>query len=207
MKSEQEESALKHFKKADPVLYKAAKRHAGTIVSKVSPKRGADPLFASLASSVVSQQLSLKAAATIWGRLKEAAGGAVTAESVAKLKEEKMRAAGLSAAKVKTLKELAKAVKNGLDLPALRKLPEEEAIDKLTEVWGIGTWTAEMFLIFALGRLDVFSPGDLGIIRSIEELYGIEKDSHRTKYVEIAEQWAPYRSIACLVLWQHRDQG
>jgi len=205
MKSEHEDAALKHFKKADPVLYKAAKRHKGTITSRVSPKRGADTLFASLASSVVSQQLSLKAAATIWGRLKSVAGGTVTAATIAALSEPDMRAAGLSAAKVKTLKELSAAVKDGLNLPALRKMPEEEAIKQLTAVWGIGTWTAEMFLIFALGRLDVFSPGDLGVVRAIEELYGVEKDSHRTVYIAIAESWAPYRSVACLVLWRTRD--
>ena len=205
MKLEHEEQALAHFKKADPVLYKVAKRHAGQIVAKVSPKRGADALFASLASSVVSQQLSLKAAATIWERLKVAAGGAVTAESIAKLKVEKMRAAGLSAAKVRTLKELSQAVKDGLDLPALKKLPEDVAIAQLTSVWGIGTWTAEMFLIFALGRLDVFSPGDLGVMRAIEEIYQVEKDSHKRTYAALAEKWAPYRSIACLILWRHRD--
>jgi len=205
MKGEHIDAAYAHFKKADPVLYKAATRTRDSVSAWVKPKRGADALFASLSSSVVSQQLSVKAAATIWERLKEAAGGSVTADTVAKLKEEKMRAAGLSAAKVKTLKELSKAVKGGLDLPALRKMPEEEAVASLTKVWGIGTWTAEMFLIFALGRLDVFSPGDLGVVRAIEELYGLEKDSHRTKYVEIAERWAPYRSVACLVLWRFRD--
>ncbi|HYE23116.1 MAG TPA: DNA-3-methyladenine glycosylase 2 family protein [Candidatus Paceibacterota bacterium] len=206
MKGEHEEQALRHFKKSDPVLYRAAKRHKGTIISRIAPKRGADALFASLASSVVSQQLSTKAAATIWERLRTASGGAVTADTIALLKEEDMRAAGLSAAKVRTLKELSKAVKDGLDLPSLRKVPEEEAIASLTRVWGIGTWTAEMFLIFALGRLDVFSPGDLGVVRAIEELYGLEKDSHKNEYIAIAERWAPYRSVACLILWRHRDQ-
>lgn len=205
MKGEHLDAAYKHFKKADPVLYTAAKRYRESVSEWVRPKRGAAALFASLASSVASQQLSVKAAATIWARLKEAAGGSVTADSILELKEEKMRAAGLSAAKVKTLKELAKAVKGGLDLPALRKVPEEQAIAELTKIWGIGTWTAEMFLIFALGRIDVFSPGDLGVVRAIEELYGVQKDSHRTTYIEIAERWAPYRSVACLVLWRSRD--
>ena len=205
MKGEHLEAAYRHFKKHDPVLYRAAVRTKDSVATWVEPKRGADALFASLASSVVSQQLSVKAAATIWERLKEAAGGAVTAESIARLPEDAMRAAGLSAAKVRTLKELSQAVRDGLDLPALRKLPEVEAIASLTRVWGIGTWTAEMFLIFALGRLDVFSPGDLGVMRSIEELYGVEKNSHRREYLAVAERWAPYRSIACLILWRCRD--
>ena len=205
MKGEHEMEALQHFKKTDPVLYAAAKRFKGTITDKVSPKRGADALFASLASSVVSQQLSLKAAATIWERLKAAAGGKVTAATIATVSEHDMRAAGLSAAKVKTLKELSTAVTNGLDLPALRKLPEEIATQKLTEVWGIGTWTAEMFLMFALGRPDVFSPKDLGVMRAMEELYGVPKDSHQREYIALAERWAPHRSVACLVLWKTRD--
>ena len=199
------DAAYRHFKKADPVLYKAALKTKDSVATWVKPKRGADALFASLASSVVSQQLSVKAAATIWERLKTAAGGKVTADTIYVMNESEMRLAGLSAAKVRTLKELSKAVKDGLDLPALRKLPEEEAIARLTKVWGIGTWTAEMFLIFALGRPDVFSPGDLGVVRAIEELYGLEKDSHRSKYVEVAERWAPYRSVACLILWKFRD--
>ncbi len=205
MKSEHLEAAFKHFKKHDPVLHTAALRTKDSVATWVKPKRDADALFASLASSVVSQQLSVKAADTIWGRLKEAAGGAVTAESIARLPEESMRRAGLSAAKVRTLKELSQAVRDGLHLPALRKLPEEDAIESLTKVWGIGTWTAEMFLIFALGRLDVFSPGDLGVMRSIEELYGVAKNSHKREYIAVSERWAPYRSVACLILWRYRD--
>jgi len=199
------DEALKHFKKADPVLYKAAYAHREAIAAWVTPKRGADALFASLVNSIVGQQLSTKAAETIRQRLKVAAGGRVTPDSILVLKETEMRAAGLSGAKTRTLKELATAVKGGLDLPALRKLPEEEAVAQLTKVWGIGTWTAEMFLIFALGRLDVFSPGDLGVVRAIEELYGVEKGSKSDAYVTVAECWSPYRSVACLALWKFRD--
>lgn len=205
MKSDVEASALAHFKKHDPVLYRAAKRFKGALTSRVKPRKSADELFRALAGSVVSQQLSTKAAATIWSRLEEACGGVVTPLSISKLRAERMRKAGLSAAKVKTLKELAKAVKGGLDLPALKKLPEEVAIEQLTAVWGIGTWTAEMFLIFALGRADVFSPKDLGVMRAIEELYDVPKNSKPHVYVEVAECWSPYRSVACLALWRHRD--
>jgi DNA-3-methyladenine glycosylase II len=190
MKREHEDEAIKHFRKVDPVMHKAAKKYAGSIVSRLAEKRGGDRLFSSLAASVVSQQLSTKAAETIWGRLENACGGAVTPETVSKVSLPHMRAAGLSGAKSKTLKELAQAVKNGLDLPALRRMPEADAVAALTQVWGIGTWTAEMFLIFA-----------------IEELYGVPKDSHRSVYEAIAASWAPYRSIASLVLWRSRDEG
>lgn len=205
MKGDVETEALKHFRKHDPVLYGAAKRFKGTLTARVKARRTGDDLFRALAGSVVSQQLSTKAAATIWARLEVACGGRVTPETILKLRLPSMRKAGLSAAKSKTLKELAKAVKKELDLPALRRVPEDEAIAKLTEVWGIGTWTAEMFLIFALGREDVFSPGDLGLVRAIEMLYDVPKDSHRDVYIEIAERWSPYRSVACLALWRHRD--
>lgn len=206
MKVDVEALALAHFKKHDAVLYNAAKRFKGTLTSRVKPRRTADELFRALAGSVVSQQLSTKAAATIWARLEEACGGSVTPLSISKIRVERMRKAGLSAAKAKTLKELARAVKGGLDLPALKKLPEEIAIERLTEVWGIGTWTAEMFLIFALGRADVFSPKDLGVMRAIEDLYGVAKDSKPHAYVVVAECWSPYRSVACLALWRHRDE-
>ena len=133
-----EAEALRHFKKADPVLYRAAKPYAGTLTTRVSQKRTNNQLFSALASSVVSQQLSTKAAQTIWGRLKEACGGTVTPEAVLKLSVPRMRKAGLSAAKVKTLKELSNAIKNGLSLTTLRRMPEEEAILELTKIWGIG---------------------------------------------------------------------
>lgn len=197
--------ALAHFKKHDPVLYGAAKPFKGTLTARVKHWKTADQLFHALCRSVVSQQLSVKAAETIWNRLEDACKGTVSPDAIIKIRTERMRKAGLSAAKAKTLKELANAVKGGLNLPALRKLPEEEAIVQLTNVWGIGTWTAEMFLIFALGRSDVFSPKDLGVMRAIEELYDVEKNSKPDAYISIAECWSPYRSIACLVLWRYRD--
>jgi len=205
MTGDDELQALKHFKKADPVLYGIAKRYKGTVGSRIKPKRGEDALFAALASSVVSQQLSTKAARTIWLRLEEVCAGKVTPDSIHAASLERMRSAGLSAAKAKTLKELSTAVRAGLDLPSLRKVPEEEAIQKLTAVWGIGIWTAEMFLIFALGRKDVFSPGDLGLVRAMEDLYKIPPKSHKNVFVEQAAYWSPYRSYACLVLWRYRD--
>lgn len=198
--------ALAHLKKKDPILHRAALPHHDAIVSSTTHRRGYRQLFAALAGSIVSQQLSTKAADTIWGRLEKACGGEVTPEAILKLRAPTMRKAGLSGAKTKSLKELAKAVSEGrVDFKKLKRMPEEEAIASLSSVWGIGRWTAEMFLMFALGREDIFSPGDLGLVRAIEALYGVPKDSPKEVYVEIAERWSPYRTFASRVLWRTRE--
>lgn len=203
-------AALLHLKKADPVLYKAALPHAEELSGRYAKKRrySGTRLFAALAASVAGQQLSVKAADTIWARLEAACGGTVTPEAVRTLTEPAMRAAGLSAAKARTLKELSSAVLSGeLDLLALKKLPEDEAVAKLSSIWGIGRWTAEMFLMFALERADVFSPGDLGLRRSMEVLYGLERGVHARELERIALAWAPHRTFASRALWRIRDSS
>jgi DNA-3-methyladenine glycosylase II len=198
--------AYRHFKSADPKLHGAALPHRRHLPSRLTEKKGKDALFDALASSIAGQQLSTKAASTIRDRLRTACGGRITAEAIAKLPPAKLRAAGLSGAKAKSLKELAKAVRSGaLDLPALRRIPEEEAAAKLTSIWGIGPWTAEMFLMFALGRPDVFSAGDLGLVRAMEEIYGLPKGAPREKLLELSKAWSPHRTYACLILWRTRD--
>ncbi|HEY0979743.1 MAG TPA: DNA-3-methyladenine glycosylase 2 family protein [Candidatus Paceibacterota bacterium] len=201
-------SALLHLKKADPLLHRAALPHASELRERISAKRrySGKALFAALAASVTGQQLSVKAADTIWARLEAACGGAVTPEAIKRLRTPTLRKAGLSAAKAKTLKELSAAVLSGkLDLLALRKMPEEEAIEKLSSIWGIGRWTAEMFLMFALERADVFSPGDLGLRRAMETLYNLPKDVHVRELEAIAIRWSPHRTFASRVLWRIRD--
>lgn len=117
-----------------------------------------------------------------------------------------MRACGLSGAKIKTLKEISKAVENGsLDLLSLKKISEAEAAEKLMNIWGLGPWSVEMFMMFALGRSDVFSAGDLGLIRAIEAIYGLPKGSSREAVLAIAEKWSPHRTYASLLLWRTRD--
>lgn len=203
------EDAMLHLKKVDPILHKAALPHQEELAGRVQSRRPTgQKLFAALASSVTGQQLSTKAADTIWGRLVVACGGEVTPEAIKRLRVPTLRKAGLSAAKVKTLKELSKAVLSGtLNLPALAKVPEQEAIAQLSSIWGIGTWTAEMFLMFALERTDVFSPGDLGLRRSIEALYGLPKDVHIKELEAIAIRWSPHRTFASRVLWRVRDSA
>jgi len=198
--------ALAHFKKVDPVLYRAAYSVRGAFKEASRPKRkGNATLFASLASSVVSQQLATKAADSIWERVRLMCGGKVTAESIRATPLSKLRKAGLSGAKAKTLKELARAVKNGLNLPSLSKTTKEEAVETLTKIWGIGPWTCEMFLMFALEHPDIFSVRDLGLVRSMENLYKLPRTTPPKKLEKIAERWSPYRTIASRVLWRHRD--
>ncbi len=196
-------NALRHFKRVDPIMYQAAYSHRKLILRRPQV-RGSDRLFAALAESVVSQQLAVKAADAIWARVESVCGGKVTPSSVLKTSLPRLRKAGLSSAKAKTLKELAKAVTKGLDLPSLRKKSPEEAEETLTAVWGIGPWTSEMFLMFALQHPDIFSAGDLGLVRSIEDLYMIKNPS-RAKLEKISACWSPYRSLACRILWKSRD--
>jgi DNA-3-methyladenine glycosylase II len=199
--------AMQHLKKVDPILHAAALPHHTHIVLNAHRRNyRKNDLFAKLAGSIVSQQLSTKAADTIWGRLKDACGGAVTPEAIKRLRASTLRKAGLSAAKIKTLKELSGAIlSRELNLSALRTLPEAEAIAELSRIWGIGRWTAEMFLMFALDREDIFSPGDLALIRSIELLYGIPRNSKPHVYEAVALAWSPHRTFASRILWKLRD--
>ena len=198
--------ALAHIKKVDPLLYKHARAHHEHIVKNSAHRRNYKQLFSALAGAIVSQQLSTKAADTIWKRLETACKGDVTPLVLSRMRATTMRTAGLSASKSKALKELSLAVLTGsVDFKKLKKMPEQQAIASLSQVWGIGTWTAEMFLMFALAREDIFSSGDLGLIRSMEKLYGIPKDSNKKIYEEFALRWAPHRSYASRVLWRVRD--
>jgi|ERR1035437_3714298 DNA-3-methyladenine glycosylase II len=198
--------ALKHFRRVDPHFYQTTLAHHGSLRTKLSSKRTRRELFESLVSIVTSQQLGTKAADSIFARIKEAVKGDLTSLSILKIQDEKLRSAGLSGAKIKTLKEIAKAVENNsLDLLSLKKISEEDAVEKLMSIWGLGPWSVEMFLMFALGCEDVFSPGDLGLIRSIEAIYGLPKGAPREKVLAITEAWSPYRTYASLLLWRTRD--
>jgi len=200
------DEALAHFGQVDQVLYQAALPHAAAIKEGVGHRRAYTELFPALAGSIVSQQLSTKAADAIWGRLEKLCGGIVTPEALLRRRPKTLRNVGLSGAKVKTLHELSRALVEGhLSLPSLSRMKEEEAISALTRVWGIGRWTAEMFLIFALNRPDVFSSGDLGLRRSVEKLYDLEQDCSISILELHARTWSPYRSIACRFLWKVRD--
>lgn len=200
------DEALAHFYKVDQILYMAALPHIDEIKKGMKHRRTYTELFPALAGSIVSQQLSTKAADAIWTRLEKLCGGRVTPTELRRRRVSTLRKVGLSGAKVKTLQELSRALVEGsLLLPSLARMKEEDAILALTQVWGIGRWTAEMFLMFALNRPDVFSSGDLGLRRSIEKLYSLEQDCAVTTLEAHTHSWSPYRSVACLALWRIRD--
>ena len=198
--------ALKHFKRVDPHFHKATKAHHSSLPLQLAKKHTRAKLFESLISIVVSQQLGTAAARSIFARVKEACGGKLTPESILKTKEAKLRAAGLSGAKVKTIKAIATAVRNGeLNLLSLKTISETKAAEKLMGIWGLGPWSVEMFMMFSLGRADVFSAGDLGLIRAIEMIYNLPKNAPREKLLAISSKWSPHRTYASLLLWRTRD--
>ncbi len=168
-------------------------------------KSAQDP-FRALCESIVYQQLSLKAAGTIWHRFE--ALTPVTPEDIAGLAVEDMRAVGLSGQKSRYLKDLADAVlTRRIDLDGLGALDDEAVIEEVTLVKGIGRWTAEMFLIFSLGRLDVLALDDAGLLRAAGWLLGHQRPATREEFAEAGEAWRPYRSVASLYLWAAKDRG
>jgi DNA-3-methyladenine glycosylase II len=159
-------------------------------------------LMRELIEHVVSQQLSVKAADTIFARFVGlfAKKEFPTAKQILKMDDEKIRSAGLSYAKIKYIKSVANAfVSDLIDIEKIRKQSDEEVITELTQIKGIGQWTAEMVLIFTLKRPDVFSIGDLGLRNAITRLYGI---TDRKEMISLSESWKPYRSTACWYLWR-----
>jgi 3-methyladenine DNA glycosylase/8-oxoguanine DNA glycosylase len=169
---------------------------------------GASPppdTFASLVRVILSQQLSSKAADTIFGRVESLAArrGGLTAPIVARLDAEALRAAGVSRQKIAALYDLADQVASGrLDLDRLSALPDDEVVARITAVKGLGVWSAEMFLMFRLTRLDILPVGDLGIVKGIQVLHGLKRRPAASTMRRLAEPWRPYRSGACWYLWR-----
>ena len=160
--------------------------------------------FAVLVRSIVSQQISTAAAATILGRLQDLfPDRAITATRLLETPVEDLRSRGLSARKVEYLTDLASKVdRQELDLTRIGRCSDEGIIEQLVEVKGIGRWTAQMFLIFSLGRLDVVAPDDLGLRAAMKSLYGLEELPDRARFEAIAEPWRPYASVASWYCWR-----
>jgi len=157
--------------------------------------------FATLVTSIIGQQLSMKVADTIERRVLALVTGEFTPQAVAALVPEKLRQAGLSSAKVRYILELAKRASDGrLDLNALPQMDDETVITTLVELPGIGRWTAEMFLIFSLARPDVLSPGDAGLQRAVRQLFGEDATLQ-----QVGPRWRPFCSVACWYLWRSLD--
>ena len=192
--------------KADPKLGKLMKEQGPIHPDRDRRASRPDP-YPTLAQAICGQQLSVKAAATIWGRIEELFGGGVpTPEQVIDADPQALRDAGLSWSKVSYFRDLAEHVRDGeLDLERLPELPDEEVISELTEIKGIGRWTAEMFLIFHLGRPDVLSTGDLGIRKAAQLAHGLDEMPTPAELDEMGEAWRPHRTLACLYLWRSLD--
>jgi DNA-3-methyladenine glycosylase II len=191
---------------ADPVLAGLIERIGPKSLETRAARRGEAPgdAYAALLRTVIGQQLSTKAARTIYGRVLEIFDG--RDPSPAQLLEaetETLRAAGLSGRKVEYLRDLARHVLDGeLELDRLEELSDEEVIEEIVAIRGLGRWSAEMFLIFHLRRPDVFSGGDLGLRRAIQLAYGMSDPPTPDEAVELAERWRPERSLACIYLWE-----
>jgi len=174
-----------------------------TRLRRRSEERPADA-YGALLRAIVGQQLSTKAARTIYGRVCELFGGAAPSpEQLLGASEEELRGCGLSGRKVEYLRDLATHVLDGeLELERLGELGDEEVIAEIVAVRGLGQWTAEMFLLFHLERPDVLSGGDLGIRKAIQVEYGLEEMPSPARVLEIGEAWRPHRSLASLYLWE-----
>jgi DNA-3-methyladenine glycosylase II len=167
----------------------------------------ADP-FEALCRSIASQQLSIKAAETIFRRFCELfpPDCRPTPERVMRVTADRIRAAGFSRAKVTFIKDLAAHVLDGrLDLHGLNKHPDEEVMRQLVAVKGIGRWTAEVFLMFRLGRRDVLPADDLGLMNAVQRVYRLRKRPDAKRLRQIGEAWRPYRSVAAWYLWASLD--
>jgi len=171
--------------------------------------RKTDDAYLSLLNSIVSQQLSVKAAATIWGRFLDLFPKRYPEPKlVLKMKDETMRGAGLSFQKAGYIKNIAEfSLVNPMDVVSLNKLDDEALVAHLTQIKGVGKWTVQMIMMFSLQRMDVFPEDDLGIQNAIKNLYALESDKKQLKadMHQIAQKWQPYRTVACMYLWKHKD--
>jgi DNA-3-methyladenine glycosylase II len=192
--------AINHLKKSDPVLSGIIEQ-VGACRMEFSP-----PEFHSLAEAIVYQQLNGKAAVTIFKRFAALAGDPVMPEGILKLTDAQLRSAGLSKQKSSYLKDMAqRAARGELDFSRLPEMNDEEVIKHLTQVKGVGVWTAHMFLMFTLKRPNVLPTGDYGIQMAMKKHYKKRKMPKPAQMEKIAKSWEPYRSVACWYLWRSLD--
>jgi DNA-3-methyladenine glycosylase II len=191
------QKALDHLKASDPVLRR--------LIEQVGPYgiEFLDPGFEALVKSIVLQQLSGKVASVIFARLVAASGGALTPQAVLKMRTPKLRATGLSQRKIEYIRDVARRIVKGrLDLAALAARCDDEVLEELTAIRGIGPWTVHMFLIFALRRLDVMPSGDLGIRAAVRKVYGLEEMPSPAEVDQMSLRWRPYCTVASWYLWR-----
>jgi len=199
--TEQIRDAIRHLRRVDPVLRDLIDQ-AGPFTLKLNRDR-----FGMLVRSILSQQISTKAARSIRLRLDELLlPDRVGPDAVARVTDQQLRSVGLSGQKVSYLRDLSERMLDGrLRLDQIGRLSDEEAIEHLIQVKGIGRWTAQMFLMFSLGRLDVFPHDDLGVRSSIRDLYDLPELPDKQRSHAIAEPWGPYRTVASWYCWRWLD--
>ena len=182
------------------IIHTAGPCTIGSIAEREDP-------FTSLVNSIVSQQLSTGAASTISGRLRITAGGELSPATLTALATDSYRAAGLSGAKTRTIQGLAQQVASGeLDLAHLStSAPDDDVMRQLTALWGIGTWTVHMFMIFTLTRLDVWPVGDLGVRKGWQLIHGRQGDPGQKEFQTVADALSPYRSVAAWYCWRQLE--
>ena len=194
------ELATLHLRTVDPVM--------AQIIERVGPCALAvrEPTFETLARSITFQQLSSKAAATIFQRLHKAVGRRFTAGAFLKLPEEELRVCGLSRQKIASLTDLAgRVARREINFRSLHTLEDEAIIELLSQVRGVGVWTVQMFLIFALQRPNVMPLADLGVRNAVRKAYALEQMPNAVELATIAQKWHPYCSIATWYLWRSID--
>jgi DNA-3-methyladenine glycosylase II len=191
------EQAITHLRNADPIMAGIVERVGACLIA------AREPTFETLARSITFQQLSGKAAATIFGRLHKAVGRRFTASAFLRLTPEELRACGLSRQKVASLTDLAERVaRREINFKKLLALPDEEVIATLCQVRGVGVWTVQMFLIFALRRPNIMPLGDLGVRNAVRRAYRLADAPTVAELAEIAKKWHPYCSFATWYLWR-----
>src|SRR5713101_1677934 len=196
-------TATAYLSETDPIMAQAIER-VGPCTLNPNPQ-----LFETLVDAIISQQISVKAADAIMGRLRVAlhaeANGIILPEALLSLEEDTLRAVGLSPQKMRYIRDLTERVTNGqLELERLNELDDEAVITELVKVKGIGRWTADMMLIFSLGRPDVLPVDDLGLLEGVRESYSLEARPTPKQMRERGEVWRPYRTFATWYMWMVR---
>jgi len=196
------QKGVRYLKRNDPILAR--------IIGRVGPAKFQldDDHYEVVVGSIIFQQLAGSAARAILNRFKQLYGGKLPSpREYLSTDVEKLRASGLSPQKISYIKDLAERLENGtLDLKRLENLPDEEALNELDNVRGIGRWTAEMFLIFMLGRTDVLPVDDLGLRKAAQKAYRLRKLPKRDRFEQLAKKWHPYSSISTLYLWKSMEK-
>lgn len=196
--------ALRHLKKVDPVmatLLKSALSHTAPIsLPKGRPKA---KYFEAVVASIVSQQISVKAADAVWKKFTKGIGK-IAPDNLKNRTVDELRSFGLSRQKATYIIKSA-AIWDTLPIATFSNMENEGVIAELTKLYGIGRWTAEMFLMFTLARPDVFSMGDWGLMMSIKNNYQLDPKRHTKKIEKLVALWSPHRTLAALALWHHKD--